>query len=69
MPKKAKRKGRLMDQADVEEEFGLSRRTVVRWSTTGAGGFPRPVQVVNRTFIFSRAELERWAAGRMPTPG
>ncbi len=68
-PTKAKRKGRLMNQADVEEELGIPRRSVVRWATSGAGGFPQPVQVVERTFLFNRLELEKWAAGRSPTPG
>ncbi len=68
-PKKAKAKGRLMNQADVAEEFGLSRRDVIRWGAAGAGGFPRPVQAFGRTFLFSRAEMDRWAAGQRPNPG
>ncbi len=60
---KRKAKGRLMKQDAVEDEYGIPRRDIIRWSMTGAGGFPAPVRVVNRTYVFSRADLEKWAAG------
>ncbi len=66
--RKRKAKGRLMNQAAVEEEFGIPRRDVIRWSATRAGGFPAPVQVFNRTYLFNRADLEEWAAGPRRAP-
>lgn len=61
---KVQPKGRLMNQKDIEAEFGIPRRDVIRWAA--AGKFPAVVRTVDRTFLFRRAEVERWAEGYRP---
>lgn len=52
-------KGRLMNQKDIAEEFGLSTRDILRY--VQANLFPTPVQVTGRKRWFRRADIVRWA--------
>ena len=60
-PAQPKPKARLMDQKDVEREIGVKRLQAIRWGCDPRTGFPAPVRVVGRTYLFKRSEIERWA--------
>lgn len=53
-------KGLLIDQKGIQEEFGLSTRDVIRWTMSGKTSFPRPVQIIGRTYLFDRAAIHRY---------
>lgn len=57
--KVAKPKGRLMNQKDVAEEFGLTTRDVLRYVQMRA--FPWPVAVTGRKRWFKRSDVCKWA--------
>lgn len=60
---KPKPKGRLMSQKDIELEIGVKRLQAVRWGCDPRTGFPSPVRIVGRTYLFKRTEVEKWAEG------
>lgn len=56
-------KSKLMSQADIEAEFGVPRRDILRWTRKGL--FPAPERIIGRKYWFVRAEVEAfWQAGR-----
>jgi hypothetical protein len=48
---------KLMTQKDIADEFGPSRRQILEWAKSGKTGFPEPVRVVERTYLFNRADV------------
>jgi hypothetical protein len=64
----------LINQIDAATMIGVPTGKLLRWVKTRVGGFPPPVRVVERTYLFSRVEVERWAriqagSGESQSPG
>lgn len=56
-------KSKLMNQDDIEVEFGVPRKDILYW--THKGVFPAPLRILGRKYWFVRAEVEAfWQAGR-----
>lgn len=58
---KPKPKGRLMNQKDIAEEWGMTTRDVLRYVQSGA--FPEPVRVTGKKRWFKRSEIAKWMSG------
>lgn len=58
-------KSKLMNQDDIETEFGVPRKDILFW--THKGIFPAPVRVLGRKYWFSRAEVEAFWENKHPT--
>jgi predicted DNA-binding transcriptional regulator AlpA len=68
MATKARPKALLINHVDAAVMVGVSTKQLLRWAKTGAGGFPRPCRVIDRTYLFSHQEVERWARLRPAAP-
>ena len=55
-------KGRLMNQKQIQEEWGIPTRDVLRAVQTGK--FPSPVRVFGKVRWFNRAEVARYLRKR-----
>jgi predicted DNA-binding transcriptional regulator AlpA len=53
-------KSLLITHREAGAMIGADSRLLLRCVKTGAGGFPKPVRVVERTYLFRRAEIEKW---------
>jgi hypothetical protein len=58
-PQQSHTKGRLMTQYDIQEEYGLPTRDVLR-AVASNRGFPQPVRVLGRKRWFNRADIARY---------
>lgn len=65
MDEDARPKARLLCQADIEAEFGIPRRDLIRWTQKGL--FPAPLRIIGRKYWFDRAEVERFWTRRSTT--
>jgi predicted DNA-binding transcriptional regulator AlpA len=65
--KTANNRGRLMNQKDIAEEFGLTTRDVLRYVQMNA--FPWPVQITGRKRWFRRVDVNKWAKENNVNPG
>jgi predicted DNA-binding transcriptional regulator AlpA len=63
----SKPKGRLMNQKDIQQEYGLSTRDVLRG--VAANQFPAPVRVIGKKRWFDRAEIARFFRVQRPEGG
>lgn len=53
-----KAKGRLMNQKQIQEEYGIPTRDVLR--AVQAGRFPDPVRVLGKVRWFRRTEIAKF---------
>lgn len=67
-PVRTKTKQLLISHPDAAEMVGIPKHKLLRWAKGKKGGFPAPVKVVDRTYLFSRPEVEAWCQRREP-PG
>jgi len=51
----------LLSVEGVASALGISKRTVWRLTSTGAGGFPKPIRI-GRAVRWSRESLIEWAS-------
>jgi len=51
----------LIEHADAADMIGVSTRKLLRWALNGCDGFPAPVRRVERTYLFNRQDLLKWA--------
>ncbi len=65
--KTAKPKQLLVTHADAAVMVGVSNLKLLRMAKSGRGDFPAPVRLVDRTYYFKRADVERWCDGRRPS--
>jgi hypothetical protein len=54
-------KSLLITQATAAAMIGVSTWLLLSWVRGRAGGFPAPVRIVGRTYLFSWREVEKWA--------
>jgi hypothetical protein len=48
---------RLINQKQIQKEFGIPTRDVIRWCMSGACGFPKPIRIIGRVYIFHRKDI------------
>jgi hypothetical protein len=58
-PPAPKRKGGLLPDREVARRYGVSVRTVERWSANAALGFPPPVYILRRRYRVIM-KLDQW---------
>jgi predicted DNA-binding transcriptional regulator AlpA len=64
MPKKKKKRSRLIPLTALREEKGITYSRVRLWQMFKAGEFPLPIKF-NGVLAFSEAEVDRWIEDRL----